>query len=141
MKPNFKDINIKASEKAPMSAEAWEKANHIAKNWTTPELIPVKPVYSADDLKGMEHLDYVAGIPPYLRGPYSAMYPLRPWTIRQYAGFAPEAFEKLKDKAIIVVAGNPESRPELEAKGLMNYIHVKNNVLEELKGYQQKLGI
>ena len=59
----------------------------------------------------------------------------------EYAGFAPEAFEKLKDKAIVVVAGNPESRPELEAKGLMNYIHVKNNVLEELKGYQVKLGI
>ncbi len=88
MKPNFKDINIKAAEKAPMSAEAWEQANHIAKNWTTPELIPVKPVYSAEDLKGMEHLNYVAGIPPYLRGPYSAMYPLRPWTIRQYAGFS-----------------------------------------------------
>lgn len=62
MKPNFKDINIKASEKASMSAAEWEKANHIAKNWTTPELIPVKPVYTADDLKGMEHLDYVAGI-------------------------------------------------------------------------------
>lgn len=88
MKPNFKDINIKASEKASMTAEEWEKANHIAKNWTTPELIPVKPVYTAEDLKGMEHLDYVAGIPPYLRGPYSAMYPLRPWTIRQYAGFS-----------------------------------------------------
>ena len=88
MKPNFKDINIKASEKASMSAAEWEKANHIAKNWTTPELIPVKSVYTADDLKGMEHLDYVAGIPPYLRGPYSAMYPLRPWTIRQYAGFS-----------------------------------------------------
>ena len=88
MKPNFKDINIKASEKASMSAAEWEKANHIAKNWTTPELIPVKPVYTADDLKGMEHLDYVAGIPPFLRGPYSAMYPLRPWTIRQYAGFS-----------------------------------------------------
>ena len=88
MKPNFKDINIKAAEKAPMSAEAWEQANHIAKNWTTPELIPVKPVYSAEDLKGMEHLNYVSGIPPYLRGPYSAMYPLRPWTIRQYAGFS-----------------------------------------------------
>ena len=57
MKPNFKDINIKASEKASMSAAEWEKANHIAKNWTTPELIPVKPVYTADDLKGMEHLD------------------------------------------------------------------------------------
>ena len=88
MKPNFKDINIKAAEKASMTAEEWEKANHITKNWTTPELIPVKPVYTAEDLKGMEHLDYVAGIPPYLRGPYSAMYPLRPWTIRQYAGFS-----------------------------------------------------
>ncbi len=88
MKPNFKNINIKASEKAAMTAGEWEKANHIAKNWTTPELIPVKPAYTAEDLKGMEHLDYVAGIPPYLRGPYSAMYPLRPWTIRQYAGFS-----------------------------------------------------
>lgn len=59
----------------------------------------------------------------------------------EYAGFAPEAYEKLKDKAIVVVAGNPESRPELESKGLKNYIHVKNNVLEELKAYQTKLGI
>lgn len=59
----------------------------------------------------------------------------------EYAGFAPEAYEKLKGKAIVVVAGNPESRPELEAKGLANYIHVKNNVLEELKAYQAKLGI
>ena len=59
----------------------------------------------------------------------------------EYAGFAPEAYEKLKDKAVVVVAGNPESRPELEAKGLKNYIHVKNNVLEELKSYQAQLGI
>lgn len=88
MKPNFKNIDIKTAQKATLSAEEWEKANHIAKNWTTPELIPVKPVYTAEDLKGMEHLDYVSGIPPYLRGPYSAMYPLRPWTIRQYAGFS-----------------------------------------------------
>ena len=88
MKPNFKDINIKSTPKAATTAAEWEKANHIAKNWTTPELIPVKPVYTSEDLKGMEHLDYVSGIPPYLRGPYSAMYPLRPWTIRQYAGFS-----------------------------------------------------
>lgn len=88
MKPNFKDINIKSTQKAAMTAPEWEKANHIAKNWTTPELIPVKPVYTSEDLKGMEHLDYVSGLPPYLRGPYSAMYPLKPWTIRQYAGFS-----------------------------------------------------
>ena len=88
MKPNFKDINIKSTEKATTAAAEWEKANHIEKNWLTPELIQVKPVYTAEDLKGMEHLDYVAGIPPYLRGPYSMMYPMRPWTIRQYAGFS-----------------------------------------------------
>ena len=88
MKPNFKDINIKSSQKPATTASEWEKANHIEKSWMTPELIPVKPVYSEEDLKGMEHLDYVAGIPPYLRGPYSGMYPMRPWTIRQYAGFS-----------------------------------------------------
>jgi len=53
-----------------------------------PEDIPVKAVYSPDDLSGMEHLDYAAGLPPFLRGPYAAMYTLQPWTIRQYAGFS-----------------------------------------------------
>ena len=56
--------------------------------WETPEQIKVKPVYTADDLKEMEHLDYAAGLPPFLRGPYSMMYVFRPWTIRQYAGFS-----------------------------------------------------
>jgi methylmalonyl-CoA mutase len=53
-----------------------------------PEDIPVKAVYSPDDLSGMQHLDYAAGLPPFLRGPYAAMYTLQPWTIRQYAGFS-----------------------------------------------------
>ena len=48
----------------------------------------MKPVYTKEDLEGMEHLGYAAGLPPYLRGPYSVMYTLRPWTIRQYAGFS-----------------------------------------------------
>lgn len=54
----------------------------------TPENIPVKSWYTAKDVEGMEHLDFVSGIPPYLRGPYSGMYVTRPWTIRQYAGFS-----------------------------------------------------
>ncbi|MFI3281003.1 MAG: methylmalonyl-CoA mutase [Rikenellaceae bacterium] len=57
-------------------------------DWQTPEQIPVKGVYSAEDLAGMEHLNYAAGIAPFLRGPYSTMYVMRPWTIRQYAGFS-----------------------------------------------------
>ena len=58
------------------------------KNWSTPEGIEVKPLYTAADLEGLEHLDYAAGLPPYLRGPYSTMYAMHPWTIRQYAGFS-----------------------------------------------------
>src|SRR5512134_485362 len=56
--------------------------------WETPELIPVKPLYASADLEGIDHLDTMPGIPPYLRGPYSTMYVTRPWTIRQYAGFS-----------------------------------------------------
>ena len=56
--------------------------------WMTLEGIEVKPLYTAADLEGLEHLDYAAGLPPYLRGPYSTMYAIHPWTIRQYAGFS-----------------------------------------------------
>ena len=56
--------------------------------WLTAEQIPVKGCYSAADLEGMEHLNYAAGVAPFLRGPYSTMYVMRPWTIRQYAGFS-----------------------------------------------------
>ncbi len=56
--------------------------------WHSSEGIAIKSHYEASDLEGMEHLDYAAGCEPYLRGPYSTMYLLRPWTIRQYAGFS-----------------------------------------------------
>ena len=56
--------------------------------WLTAEQIPVKDNYTAADLEGMEHLNYAAGLAPFLRGPYSTMYVMRPWTIRQYAGFS-----------------------------------------------------
>ena len=88
MRPNFKDIDIKNAGFAANNAAERAKANGIEANWKTPEHIEVKPVYTKDDLEGMEHLNFVSGIPPFLRGPYSAMYPLRPWTIRQYAGFS-----------------------------------------------------
>jgi len=56
--------------------------------WITPENIEIKAFYGGHDLAGMEHLNYAAGIPPFLRGPYSTMYAIQPWTIRQYAGFS-----------------------------------------------------
>ena len=54
----------------------------------TMEQIPVKPLYTAADYEGMQHLGFTAGIAPYLRGPYATMYVVRPWTVRQYAGFS-----------------------------------------------------
>lgn len=83
MKPDFNKINIKEVTK---DSKPTSKGN--AKVWETSELINVKPAYTKADLEGMEHLDYGAGIPPYLRGTYSTMYAMRPWTIRQYAGFS-----------------------------------------------------
>ena len=84
MKPDFKNIDIKNFQAKQTAGSLTENT----KNWLTPEQIPVKPVYTKEDLEGMEHLDYAAGLPPFLRGPYSAMYAMRPWTIRQYAGFS-----------------------------------------------------
>ncbi len=56
--------------------------------WCTNEQIDVRPLYTRRDYEGLEHLDFTAGIPPFLRGPYATMYALRPWTVRQYAGFS-----------------------------------------------------
>ncbi len=88
MRPNFKNIDFRAVQKENISGKEWQKLNKIEKTWITPEQIPVKPVYTKDDLEGMEHLNYAAGIAPFLRGPYSMMYTMRPWTVRQYAGFS-----------------------------------------------------
>jgi len=56
--------------------------------WQTNEQIGVAPLYTAEDLEGLEHLAFTAGLPPFLRGPYASMYIMRPWTVRQYAGFS-----------------------------------------------------
>jgi methylmalonyl-CoA mutase len=82
MKPDFKNIDIREITTAAQGKAASDSS------WMTPELIPVKPVYTKEDLEGMEHLNYAAGMAPFLRGPYSTMYVMQPWTIRQYAGFS-----------------------------------------------------
>ena len=75
--------------------EEWKAAAEKASGKTLDELISwtmehidVNPLYTEADLAGLEHLGYVAGIPPFLRGPYPTMYVTRPWTVRQYAGFS-----------------------------------------------------
>lgn len=88
MRPKFNNIDFKTKPCGTTDAKAWEQKHGVKKDWVTPEQIPVKPVYGKDDLEGMEHLGYAAGLPPYLRGPYSMMYAMRPWTVRQYAGFS-----------------------------------------------------
>ncbi len=88
MRPQFKTNDFKASTTNTQSAADFEAANNIKKDWMTAEQIPVKSAYTKEDLEGMQHLDYCSGLPPFLRGPYSAMYAMRPWTVRQYAGFS-----------------------------------------------------
>ena len=88
MRPKYNIKDIESVSVPSHDTVKWEKQHNITAGWETPERIPVKSVYTADDLKGMEHLNYAAGIPPFLRGPYSAMYAMQPWTIRQYAGFS-----------------------------------------------------
>jgi methylmalonyl-CoA mutase len=81
MRPDFSKIDfrqIEASSQKKASGDLWE----------TPEHISIKPSYTREDIAHMEHIHYAAGLPPFLRGPYSAMYAMRPWTIRQYAGFS-----------------------------------------------------
>lgn len=82
MRPDFKKIDIKTFTPKSESKVA------PAYGWMTNEQIEVKSFYEASDLEGMEHLNYAAGVPPFLRGPYSTMYVMKPWTIRQYAGFS-----------------------------------------------------
>jgi methylmalonyl-CoA mutase len=88
MRPKFRYSDLDTlSLKKPKLPEPEEPAD-VKKEWMTPEMIPVKSIYSKEDLSGMEHLNYAAGLPPFLRGPYSGMYAMIPWTIRQYAGFS-----------------------------------------------------
>ncbi|ADW19218.1 methylmalonyl-CoA mutase, large subunit [Desulfobulbus propionicus DSM 2032] len=92
--PDFTTIGFKPVS-APMDYQAWAAkvkketgltAEELA--WRTVEQIDVKPVYTRKDYDGLDHLSYMAGIPPYLRGPYGTMFVQRPWTVRQYAGFS-----------------------------------------------------
>ncbi len=92
-KPDFTKLNITLPENP--DKEKWEnnffsEIERTAENtrFKTMEKINIKPLYDFDDLSQLKHLKYFPGFPPYLRGPYSTMYVVRPWTIRQYAGFS-----------------------------------------------------
>lgn len=82
MRPDFKNVDYKPGKPSEPELKATEE------KWITNEQIDVKPVYTVKDLANMEHLQYAAGVAPFLRGPYSTMYVMKPWTIRQYAGFS-----------------------------------------------------
>jgi methylmalonyl-CoA mutase len=92
--PDFTKVPWRAAEPAG-DAAAWRtriekqtgrKLDDLA--WRTMERIDVRPLYTREDLAPLEHLDFLPGLPPFLRGPYATMYVIRPWTLRQYAGFS-----------------------------------------------------
>ena len=89
--PDFSTIDFDAPAEGSSSPLSDWKAlvgEQADRAWKTPEGIEVKPVYTAEDLGPVTHLETMPGIPPFLRGPYSTMYVRRPWTIRQYSGFS-----------------------------------------------------
>jgi len=91
--PDFTSIPYKSrstADKQAWLAKAEQEAGKSFEElvWRTLEQIDVKPLYTEEDTRNLEHLGYLAGIPPFLRGPYPAMYVTQPWTIRQYAGFS-----------------------------------------------------
>ena len=85
--PDFSKIDFD-SDARDFDVARGDGSSTDARIWRTLEQIDIEPLYTADDLDDVEHLGFVAGIPPFLRGPYPAMYALRPWTIRQYAGYS-----------------------------------------------------
>ncbi|MCM3242167.1 methylmalonyl-CoA mutase family protein, partial [Cytobacillus oceanisediminis] len=92
-KPDFKSLDIlevKQSAKDDWKRKAEEEIDSSIDQllFETNEQINVKPLYTNEDLRDMEHLNDKPGLPPYTRGPYSTMYVNRPWTVRQYAGFS-----------------------------------------------------
>ena len=82
-RPDFSNIELKYVDRDQENSTHQDNSD-----WMTPEKIQVKPNFSKEDIESLNHLNYAAGIPPFLRGPYSTMYTVRPWTIRQYAGFS-----------------------------------------------------
>jgi methylmalonyl-CoA mutase len=72
----------------PYQSVAKDAAQQFVEVFTSAEQIDIKPLYTHSDVASLEHLNYAAGMPPFLRGPYSTMYAINPWTIRQYAGFS-----------------------------------------------------
>lgn len=88
MRPDFQHTDYRRVTKSDTAADAWLASQHLSAEWIPAERIPIRSVYLPGDLEGMEHLDFAAGVPPFLRGPYSTMYVMQPWTIRQYAGFS-----------------------------------------------------
>jgi len=88
MRPQFKYSDLESLLSEVKGKGGFPGSESVPGEWLTPERIPVKGAYTKDDLKEVEHLNYAAGIAPFLRGPYSGMYTMKPWTIRQYAGFS-----------------------------------------------------
>ncbi|HAL36684.1 MAG TPA: methylmalonyl-CoA mutase, partial [Polaromonas sp.] len=89
-------MSSKPAEFNPSSLEAWAKSAAKSApggdvnvlNWQTPDGISVKPLYTAEDIQNLPYTNTLPGFEPFIRGPQATMYAVRPWTIRQYAGFS-----------------------------------------------------
>ena len=85
MKPAFTNLDFRTNSRTSDRAPSRDSASRGSQ---TPEGIAIMPSYGPEDIAGMSHLSFSAGLPPFMRGPYATMYVMSPWTIRQYAGFS-----------------------------------------------------
>ena len=119
MRAKFSELTYDAGQQKSCCAS---KGCGQVEPWLTAEGIPVKGAYTAEDLEGMEHLNYAAGIAPFLRGPYSTMYVMRPWTIRQYAGFSTADASRLYLPIDPSPARPTVAAEERDPQSILNYV-------------------
>ncbi|MDO8275164.1 MAG: methylmalonyl-CoA mutase family protein, partial [Serpentinimonas sp.] len=86
MQPEFKTATL--ADWRAAATQSLKGAAPESLNWRTPEGLTLKPLYTAADLQGLPYTDTLPGFEPFIRGPQATMYAVRPWTIRQYAGFS-----------------------------------------------------
>ena len=129
MRAKFENLSYEGGKAQCCTAEAEAK-----QPWITAEQIPVKTDYTAKDLENLEHLNYAAGIAPFLRGPYSTMYVMRPWTIRQYAGFSTaEESNAFYRRNLLHVGGRHRSHGVLQGRTLLT------NPSDRQPGYDDRM--
>jgi hypothetical protein len=109
--PEFQAASLEAWHKAAAKSAPGGDVNAL--NWLTPDGISVKPLYTAEDTANLPYANTLPGFEPFLRGPQATMYAVKPWTIRQYAGFSTAEESNAFYRKALAAGGNRACRSRL----------------------------